>query len=398
MLKKVISNTTNLDVATNEYATKWSAQRVFNRLLQNDKSLEEFYNQILGNVQIFQYQYGDQYKYNDVVWFLDSSFDLHILRFNKNSIQSVDPDFQNLNRWDPNGTIPFEKYGWKDLNPDIDILKDFGLDKAITTYITRRFKQHQDDDSKHPFGRLSWKEGSQNHIETKIARNDLANINPNRESMFFPYHTFYLEPKEDDSVLAGQCRWYDNGLLEYDLIFRLSYFGYKLVDEEYNEYADILSANVLDLSQSRSDEDYFMSYNDATIFSPKGMQTYQSTIGETYQQNRNDVMNVYSAKIDFSSLVKNNDEGLPVQFAQTKQKANYMIFCSDIMCQDRDLRNGSLNISQNSMCFCQKLPGSFCAFLVTYGPLNNSGKKGFNAANGGLQANSFHCKLVGRHI
>ncbi len=401
-MAKIIPNTKNLDVASDEYATKYSAQRIFNRLLQNDKMLEKFYNAIFGQASIYQYQYGDPYKYNDIIWFVDSfEIDLHILRFNKDSIDSVEPGFQNLNRWDPHGSVSLSRFGWYDLNPEIDILKDFGLDKAITTYITRRFKQHTDDVSRHPFGRISWQDGSSQHIERKVARNDLANVDPKRESTFFPYHTFYLAPKSDDAVLAGQCRWYDNGLLEYDLVFRLSYQGYKLVDEEYEEYADILSANMLELTQSDIDK-HFISYNDGSIFSPKNLKTYQSEIGETIQQNRNDIVNVYSAKINFASLVLKNSKGRQVQFrllnpTSKNPTPDYMIFSSDIMCQDRNLASGSLNPSQNSLCFCQKEQGSFCAFLVTYAPLANSGKAGFNAQNGGLQANSFHCKLVGRH-
>lgn len=100
----------------------------------------------------------------------------------------------------------------------------------------------------HLFGRLSLQSSSANFVENKIARRDLANVNPDREDIFFPYHTLYLDPDPEDAILAGQCRWYDNGLLEYDLVFRLSYFGQTEVDPEYSEYADALSANVLNLT------------------------------------------------------------------------------------------------------------------------------------------------------
>ena len=401
MSNKIINNTRNLDVASNEYATKYSAWRIFKKLLENDRMLEKFYNQIFGQAAIYQYQYGTKYKYNDIVWFIDGTSDLHILRFNKDSIDSVETGFQNLHRWDPNGTIPLSRFGWYDLNPDVDVLKDFGLDKLIRTYLTRAFKQHADDPTRHPFGRLSWQEGSSKNIEAKIAKRDLSNVDPRRENVFFPYHTFYLAPGADSPIMAGQCRWYDNGLLEYDLVFRLSYQGYKLVNEEYGEYADILSANTLEMVQKDVDK-YFISFDDGSIFMPKNLRTYQSEIGETIQQNRNDIVNVYSAKIDFANAIVKNTSGKRVQFRLLNQTSenptpDYMIFSSDIMCQDRNLELGNLNPSQNALCFCQKEQGSFCAFLLTYAPLANAGNAGFNAQNGGLQANSFHCKLVGRH-
>jgi len=96
-------------------------------------------------------------------------------------------------------------------------------------------------------------------------------------------------------------------------VFRLSYQGYKLVDEEYNEYADILSANTLEFPQSDIDK-YFKSYVDGSIFSPNHLKTYQSEIGETIQQNRNDIVNVYSAKIDFANAVLKNSKGRKVKF------------------------------------------------------------------------------------
>lgn len=397
-MAKIITNTRNLDVASNEYATKWSAQRIFNRLLENDQKLEAFYNSIFGNASIFQYSPDVEYKYGDVVWFVDQNSELHILRFDKSSTSSLETAFQNLNRWDPNGHFFLSRYGWKDLNVEVDILKDFGLDKAIATYVARWMKQHSEDPNMHLFGRLSLQSSSANFVENKIARRDLANVNPDREDIFFPYHTLYLDPDPEDAILAGQCRWYDNGLLEYDLVFRLSYFGQTEVDPEYSEYADALSANVLNLTQNNIDGKYFSSYSDQSIFMPMNAKTSQSQIGYTVQRNRNDFVNVYSAKIDFAKMIKKNPDALPIQFMTTDGTPEYMIFSSDIMCQDRDCSNPSLNPSSNSICFCQKTAESFCAFLVTYGAISRSGKNKSNATSGGLQANSFHCKLVGRHL
>ena len=400
-IEKIVRHTKNLDVASNEYATKYSAQRIFNKLLENDHRLESFYNKVFGNAQIYQYQYGTDYKYNDLVWFIDKNRDLSILRFNRTSIKSLDSKWQNLNQWSRhayvNGALSYiapTQYGWTDLNPEIDILKDFGLDKAITTFLTRKFKQHTDDPAMHPYGKLSYSGGLTTDIDRKLARSDLANINPHRESIFFPYHTFYLDPKKDDPIMSGSCRRYDNGLLEYDLVFRLGYAGNQLVDQEYNIYSDVISANILDLGKNNMDESHYLTFGDAAIMMPKNVEISESEIGETIQRNRNDYVNVYSAYIDFAAAVTKNVYGLDVEF---KDADSYMIFSSDIVCQDNDADTGAMQVNPNQICFCQKTKSSFCAFLVTYGKLSKVAKPGYNAAKGGLQSNSFHCKLVGRY-
>jgi hypothetical protein len=55
-------------------------------------------------------------------------------------------------------------------------------------------------------------------------------------------------------------------LLEYDIIFRLSYVGDQEVDEDYGISASILECNKLDLVSTHGDESYFYSTNDAGMF------------------------------------------------------------------------------------------------------------------------------------
>ena len=61
----------------------------------------------------------------------------------------------------------------------------------------------------------------------------------------------------DDAIIDGSCRWYDNGLLEYDIVFRLGYMGYKEIDDEYHISADILSCNNLTFVGSTNNDKYF---------------------------------------------------------------------------------------------------------------------------------------------
>ena len=68
--KNIIRYTKNLDVGSNEYATKYSVNRILDKLLENDKLLEEFYREVFGQMMIYEYDPTETYYYNDLVWFL----------------------------------------------------------------------------------------------------------------------------------------------------------------------------------------------------------------------------------------------------------------------------------------------------------------------------------------
>ena len=46
--KNILRYTENLDVGSNEYATKYSVNRILQKLLENDRLLEDFYRQVFG--------------------------------------------------------------------------------------------------------------------------------------------------------------------------------------------------------------------------------------------------------------------------------------------------------------------------------------------------------------
>jgi len=115
--------------------------------------------------------------------------------------------------------------GWKDLNPNVDILTEYGIKKVMEQYMTRQFKAHTEDETLHPYGKLSYDVTSQNVLSSKIMNRDFGNANPDREQTFFPYETICLQPGKQ--ILNGYGRYYDNGLLEFDIVFRLSYAGYR---------------------------------------------------------------------------------------------------------------------------------------------------------------------------
>ena len=384
-MKHIIKHTTNLNVASNEYSTKYSIQRIIDRLFENDELLESYYQEIFNRIMIYEYNANTKYKYGNIIWYKSpKDSELHILRCDVHEI--VDPQ---LDEKYPQYT--FQQLGWKDLNPDIDIFTQYGLEKKINVFFTKMFKQHTDDLSSHRFGKISPELSSKNYIGYKVAKINGSNLNPQRENGFFPYETICLKNvSTDDAIIDGSCRWYDNGLLEYDIVFRLGYMGYKEIDDEYHISADILSCNNLTFVGSTNNDKYFYDNQDTTIFNTKS--NFEATIGETLQGNRNDYVNVYSATLNFAEAAGGEDRYTKYEFIDT----DYMVFCSNQMSQTRDAKQVSLNPSPNTLTFCKKTKTSITAILITYPNATNYSKKGDNASTTGLMSNSFHCHIVGR--
>lgn len=386
MATNIIKNIQNLDVGSNEYASKYSVNRILDKLLENDKLLEDFYREVFGSFLIYEYQPNETYYYNDLVWFMSSAKKPYILRCIKSEVVG------DLSRWSE-GDV-FENYGWKDLNPDIDVLSEFGLEKKMSSWIAKKFKAHQDNTSLHPLGKISYgMTKPSTDITTKVAVRDMSNLDSSREQSFFPYQTTYLKTSSTSPIIGGYCRKYDNGLLEYDIIFRLSYYGEAEVDKDYGISASILSCNNLDLANSRADEKYFYETDDIQMFNSQGNtdSKYESEIGDTRQRCRNDYVNVYHATIDFAVAANTISTPSPTFV----NDASYMIFSGDVMCQSRDTSLQTFGIGANQLVFTQKRAGSFVALLVAY-PNQKFSTSGYNAANSGIEANSFHCSLVGR--
>lgn len=128
--------------------------------------------------------------------------------------------------------------------------------------------------------------------------------------------------------------------------------------------------------------DYFYSYDDFGIFYHENVSDDSSSnVDDTVQMNRNDYVNTYFAKIEF-----------PVEFADR----NYMVFTSDITRQDHDIKNKTVTSGMNSITFCDRSRTSITAIYVTMPDTDNFHSSGYNAMNGGITANTFHCKIVGK--
>lgn len=124
------------------------------------------------------------------------------------------------------------------MNPNVDVLKDFGLEVKIKRFLAKKFNAHSSDTSVHPHGRISYGGlKASTDISRKLANTELSNLDPNREKNFFPYQTVYLKTTDTSPIVTGVCRRYDNGLMEYELVFRLGYAGTKVVDPDYGTTA-----------------------------------------------------------------------------------------------------------------------------------------------------------------
>lgn len=154
---------------------------------------------------------------------------------------------------------------------------------------------------------------------------------------------------------------------------------------------DVVSCNNLNLRPSDGSEssfdrtnnmDYFNSVDDIGIFN--GSYSYIGKVGNQWHGNRNDFVNVYSAKLDFQEI-------LPTGFKDT----NYMVFSSDCMSQRRSPGGGSMNPGTNTVTFCNKSRRSITAIYVTT-PSAEDREDGDFAKNGCMSSQSFSCRIIGK--
>lgn len=73
-----------------------------------------------------------------------------------------------------------------------------------------------------------------------------------------------------------------------------------------------------------------------------------------------------------------------------------MVFTSDITRQDHDIVDKTTHVGMNSITFCNKSKTQITAIYVTVPDNDKFHKKGYNTQNGGITANTFHCRIVGR--
>lgn len=393
----VLTNLNNIDVAVNELISNMSINRNVEKLLENDKLLEQMYLSVLGALQIDEWKSNAEtnkpYNYGDLVWFKDIDGKLWLFRCiqdnNVNSPQLAIDDKNSYVYENPN----FQKYGWDDQNEYIDII-NMGLRSKLVRKIKNQLAKHENDDAYHRFGKIS-AYGTENNISSKVLLADFSNTNGNRNIFFFPGQTIHFTTK---NILNGTCRIYDNGLIEFDIVFKL---GYKsTIDNDY----DVLSCNDVQFypstttagSEYQENSKYFNTFDDMTIFTNQHkFKTGQAEFSNSIQGNRNKYVNTYFAELDlFSQNI--NFYGRPIlNFTDGNGTASldYMIFCNgQTIAQCSDIKNKKLVSGINQMTWCNKTSKSITAVYITY---PNSVTDDF-VENSGLAANSFSCQIIGK--
>ena len=361
-------------VGHNELITRFSLNRNYRKLVENDISLLTLYNRITGGVDIDEWNPNVKYPVGTLVWYTSSpDCELYLLRnlVHENTLEPNPKDFADT--------------GWRNENEHKTIL-DYGLEKTIAQFARKLMKSHQDSDL-HPLGSLS----GTDMLDRKLLRRDFSNIDVERETNFYPYMTvdmLSVEPSLSDVVLDGYYRVYDNGLLEYDVTYRMGYVGQEEID---GDIYDTISCNCIDFHDTsrlatrdpaRNEvAKYFFNTGDYTIFRNfNDSKDSYSIIGDTVQRNRNDYCNVYHAKI---------------KFPQNFSDLGYSVFGTQVTCQDISGTGiPAASTGLNQLVYCDKTTGSITALLITF-PTDHFDDPGYNATHGGLLANTFHLKAIG---
>ena len=346
----------------NQFAYNKSLIDLFN----NDLYLQQIYDQIYNGQQkgIQAYNSNATYKKGDLIWFKANNYKgiptLYLLE------SVIDGNNNKPTLVFDNDQYTFEKSGWKDKNE-----YNTFLNSDVSSYIVMQFNKYIDsfhgyDQEYHKFGKLENDEDAY----AKIMLNDVTNIDENRKQIFYPNVTFCLT--EDNVILNGICRKWDNGLLEYDIVFKLGSTG-NVQDIRGTQY-EVIECNNLSIDTESNAADYFQTTDDYSMFNVKNNNaTY---IEGMMQTNKTGYCDSYSAKIQF-----------PIEFADT----NYMLFGSNVRSVERDTKKQSIDCNLNSLVYINKTTKSIDAVYVV-APSTDVKKESYN----GLVSNSFHCQIIGK--
>ncbi len=107
--------------------------------------------------------------------------------------------------------------GWKNQNEFLNII-DMGISNVLSGKMQLKIQNHQEDTTMHPLGKISLDAASSSYIGNKLLKRDLSNLRKMRKTTFFPNEVRKMEV--DNSIIGGYFRKYDNGLMEYDIIFK----------------------------------------------------------------------------------------------------------------------------------------------------------------------------------
>lgn len=383
-----LSICTDVSIAQNEPLIEHIFNRNACKLLNNDLALQELYKRVFSQLNISSYSSSAQYSVGDLVWYSKDG-KLYLLKCI--SFAAGSPAIQLNAIGHPSDDV-LVKSGWENQNKYLTIL-DYGIADLLQSLVESAVSKHQEDLDMHPNGIVNDDPTSSNYIGNKLLKKDMQNIDPTRSTVFFPY--VVQRTNADNVVMTGYMRDFGN-VLEYDYVFKLASFDQQDRSSLFVGSAE-LSANTLALqlytgmSQNatgfQDNEKYFHSSTAMDIFSPQfpAAQTFTSKVGLLKQANRNGHANTYSATILFKK-----------PFADR----NYMVFANSVLCQTNFVKSNeddhySLTPSQNDIVVCNKTRESITLLNIVFPDTSKIDVEKI-AQNGGLAANSFHCKIIGR--
>ena len=289
-----------IDVSPNEYVTKFSINRNFIKLIENDIDIAKQISSGGSSDTVQSFVSGKTYSKGAYVFYKTSpeSQSLYLLECQKTTSK---PPATTQNT--ANETIVINSDDWKivgipstiDRNP-VDVALEY-VQTATSSFLSSH--QGNDELSAHPTKELGLSNST-------IAFTTLENIAEGRDTMFYPNTLKSLMP--DNTIVGGYMRKWDSGLLEYDLIFRVGYFG-----DNTDAGQQILSANILTATQANYNGLYFKNRDDLRIFAQGD--DYYVIADKTKQVNLNTNVNSYYGQITF-----------PEEF----KDLNYMCFASNV--------------------------------------------------------------------
>lgn len=371
----------SVNVAPNEPVIGAVMDRSIVELNRNDISLDALNKIVFSKIGISDYLAANTYGPGQLVWYNDKNGNLFLLRCIKEN-NTTPP---NVQANDPLSDVFLNQSGWENQNRNLTIL-DYGILELLSANSAESIISHEDDASMHPYGKVSTDPDSPYSIEDKILKSSMSNLNYSTQKVFFP--TLVKRLDSGDAVVTGYMRKFSNKIVEYDIILKLASRG--IVDyTSVFDYSKTLSANTATFqlyaglgAQStnfQANSAYFATTSDMDMFAPEES-NMQSRCGLLLQLKRNDYVNTYSADILF-----------PDAFSDL----NYMVFSNSVLSQAIG-DSKTLVPSANDISWCNKTRKSITLLDITFPDSTKYGIDGYNATHGGLAANSFHCKVIGK--
>ena len=208
----IIDNIDNIAVSQNEIVNRYSINRCLAKLYNNDEKLAVFYEELYKVLGIKDYTFGTSYSYGDIIWFkqnIDGTTKLYLLMSTCDNNTTMP-----VLRYDEDDIPTFTESNWTDKNTFLTMYQN-NLESYIKKYIQNFIhSEHNINQAYHKFGTLA----DQAEMKTKLLLADMSNIDEDRKNNFFPNKTVMLTA--DNTIKSGYYRQYDNGLIEYDIIYQ----------------------------------------------------------------------------------------------------------------------------------------------------------------------------------